>query len=147
MTRTRAPQGLGTHAAHPPTGPCRRRTRAPLWTLGVTLFLPGCDILDPDLVCTEEMRYGVNVTVVDAGSGSPITEGLGGTLTEGSFSEVMAVWDNRLMGAGERAGTYTVQVQATGYADWTRQGVVVLAGECHVEPAALTAELTLTPAT
>lgn len=41
----------------------------------------------------------------------------------------------------ERAGTYDVTVQKTGYQTWTKTGVHVTADECHVQTVALVARL------
>ncbi len=86
--------------------------------------------------------FGVTITVTDATTGQPIREGISGRLQEGSYSEDMEHFDNRLLGAGERAGTYTATVNGTGYEQWTESGIVVTADECHVRPVALEARLT-----
>jgi len=57
---------------------------------------------------------------------------------QGNPSQATAWWDE----ARVPPGTYSVFVHKAGYADWTRNGVVIKAGECHVtSPAQLTAAL------
>ena len=105
------------------------------------LSLSACDVLDPK-ICTGEYRLGVRVEVVSAADGSAITDGLAGTLVEGSYVEVMEVVENELRGAGERPGTYTLVINATGYETWWRVDLRVPADECHVITQHVTAELT-----
>jgi hypothetical protein len=47
--------------------------------------------------------------------------------------------------AEERAGTYEVSVERTGYRSWHRAGVRVTADECHVRTVSLTARLQRLP--
>lgn len=97
-------------------------------------------VSDP-IVCTAEFVYGVHITAVAASDGSPVTFGLAGELSEGSYSEAMAATGNELVGAGERAGTYAATVDADGFETWTRSDIVVAENECHVIPVSITAEL------
>ena len=95
-------------------------------------------------VCTSELRTTVYVSVVDSVSNTPIASGVTGTITDGAFTA-------QLQGGGgslvyqqeERPGTYTVQVRATGYKDWTQTGVKVPvdASGCHVVTAQLQAKM------
>ena len=114
-----------------------RALRARLLVVFVALLAAGCDAADPSTppVCTAEAVAGVQVTAEDSLTSAPVTAGLEGVLTEAPYEETMLVFDNRLIGAFERAGTYEVTVSATGYQEWTRSGVLVLEGECHVVPA------------
>lgn len=109
------------------------------------LVLAACDVVDPT-VCTDEFVYGVQVTVVDVATAAPVTEGLEGTLTEGAYVEEMQVQGvngNILLGAGERAGTYSLTIRANGYETINESGIVVTENECHVNPVSLQAELTV----
>ena len=106
------------------------------------ICLSACGPLDP-IACTEEFRYGVSVEVVDAMSGAALAEGSTMTLREGDYVETTTEsFDGRTMvGAGERAGTYTVAVARDGYHTWVLTDVEVTEDECHVHPVALRAEL------
>lgn len=91
-------------------------------------------------VCTALYAYGISVTVLDA-NGDSLRSTPTGVLRDGSWRETMEGFGNRLMGAGERKGTYDVAVSAPGYASWDTSGVVVTADECHVHGISLTASL------
>lgn len=99
-----------------------------LLVLGCPLvhFLPGGGI-----VCTEVFVYGVSLTLTDA-AGAPIT-GANVTLTDGSFSETMEeIGSGMYVGAGERAGTYDMLIEAEGFTGQTISGITVDEDECHV---------------
>jgi hypothetical protein len=50
------------------------------------------------------------------------------------------------VGADERAGTYRLEVTATDYQDWARDGIVVpQASECHVQTVDVTVRLKPVP--
>jgi hypothetical protein len=95
----------------------------------------GCPIYDDGgVICTEIFVYGLNVTVTDAATGGVI-EGATLTLTEGDFTEtMMEVNPGDYVGAGERAGTYILTVEAEGYATQTVEDITIDADECHVIP-------------
>ncbi len=96
--------------------------------------------------CTTLFAYGVNVTLTDAVSGDPI-DGATLTLTEGTYTEVMQAFPTgpgEYVGAGERAGTYTLVATAPGYQSQTIENIVVTADECHVRGVHL--NVTLQPA-
>ena len=105
-------------------------------------FFPGC---------TEEYRYGLNVTVVDSLTGaSPSSAML--IARDGAFVDSVGPQTTFITGpqgqpvllvsaAGERPGTYDVTVRSPGYLAWTRAGVQITGDECHVDPIALTARL------
>ena len=97
-------------------------------------------------VCTADFRFGINVTVVDsvtntapasatliARSGAYV-DSVGPVQAQPSFGIVLPT-------AGERAGTYDLTVRSTGYRDWTKTGVTVTKGVCHVDQQAFTARL------
>ena len=84
-------------------------------------------------VCTDLYAYGVSVTVTDAGTGQPVTNATL-TLTDGAYTEVMQyIPTGDYVGAGERAGTYTLTAGAPGYQSQTIENIVVTADECHVQ--------------
>jgi len=117
----------------------RWRLGAKLLTLAPIVILPSCDIVGK--VCTTEFVYGISVTVLDSISGAGVFEGLHGYLLQPSYSEEMEVHGNDLVGAGERAGIYSVVVDASGYEPWVRTAVNVRQGDCHVVPVRLEALL------
>lgn len=76
--------------------------------------------------CTDLLTYGVYVTVRDAQTGDTLTAAVTGTITDGRYSEAMEVERDRiLVGAGNRAGTYDVEIRAEGYRTWTLDDVKV----------------------
>jgi hypothetical protein len=85
--------------------------------------------------------FGVVITALDASSGQPVTSGLSGVLSDGSYHEDMEVLANQLVGAGERAGRYSVSVTASRYRAWVQHEIRVEANECHVQPVRLEAKL------
>lgn len=112
-----------------------------LLALLLAVAVGGCDGVT-GMVCTTEFVFGLRVEAVDAGTGGEVSEGLVGVaIRDGVVSEMEAV-GNTLRGAGEEAGVFRVEVVAAGYEPWTRTGVEVLEGPCHVETVRLTAELT-----
>lgn len=122
-----------------------------LAVVAAALLVMGCRAQDNDnendngngdTACTEIFVSGVNVSVTDQ-DGQPVT-GAVLTLTEGDFSETMEdLGDGEYAGAGERAGTYTLTVDADGFETATVENIVVGADECHVIPEAR--DVTLSP--
>lgn len=124
-----------------PNGPGPVLTRRATLIL-VTLFVSGaCDSLSP-MGCTTEFVYGVSAEVFHSGTGLPVTdESLAGTLHEGDYSEIMGRSGNRLGGAGEREGTYSMRVTADGFEPWSRTDIRVEADACHVIPVGIEVRL------
>jgi hypothetical protein len=93
--------------------------------------------------CTTELRYGVNVTVRNARTGVNIDNAVV-TIVEGSYREPLTdpARSGVYVGAGERAGTYTLTVTATGFQPAAPRTLTVSAGECHVSPVSVTVDLT-----
>ena len=76
------------------------------------LPLAGCLPQFDGTACTDLFAYGVNATVTNATTGAPITDATL-TLTEGTYTEVMQlIPTGDYVGAGERAGTYTLTATA-----------------------------------
>ena len=107
----------------------------------VTLLTSGCFLTDSRF-CTGEFVYGVSVEAMDSTTSEPVTEGLTGTLVDAGHTEVMEVIGNRLVGAGERPGNYSITVSALGYEAWNRSGIEVHSGDCHVTTVHMQARLT-----
>jgi len=99
------------------------------------LSIGDCITIIPDpIVCTDQFVYGITVTVLSEDGGDPITDAVL-TLRDGSHTEVMEeVNDGQYVGAGERAGSYTLTIEKTGYEDRAIGDLVVTEDECHVIP-------------
>lgn len=101
-----------------------------------------------DVACTDNIVYGLSVTVRDSITGIPagrhaVVVAQDGAYTAtllfaGAFSPTDSM---TFVGAAERAGTYHITVTKAGYTSWTRSGVPVLAAVCHVHPASVEARL------
>ena len=111
-----------------------------LLLLGV---LAGCDGSTDPIMCTRELRFGIQMEVINAESRNPSAAGATMTLNEDTYFEsIVGIEDNSmLVGAPERAGTYIVTVARSGYHTWVQTDVVVTADECHVQTVSLIAEL------
>lgn len=93
----------------------------------------GCGVIIGPPVCTTEFVYGLNVTLTNA-DGQPVS-GATVTLSEGAYVETMEeLSDGTYVGAGERAGTYTLTVEAGAFEPVTIEGIFVDTNECHVIP-------------
>lgn len=124
--------------------------RSPLLPAVLALAALGaeCPTSNPELVCTAEFRYGLNVTVVDSLTGAPVPRPILIVASEGAYSDTskyalqpgdiqLASWPL----LGERPGVFTVLVRAAGYQDWVQSDVRIGRDACHVIPVALTARL------
>ena len=93
------------------------------------IHVTGCGLVPQP--CTLEFIYGVIIIVTDE-RGDAI-QGATATLTEGTYSETMEARPTGFyVGAGERAGMYSLTVEADGYETATIDEIVVEADECHV---------------
>ena len=107
--------------------------------LALALAAAGCDegSLSP-IVCTEQFVYGLQIEVREADAGAPAAQGAVATVTDGDYVEVVAGPvsgrpDALFIGAaGERAGTYDIEVARDGFEIWDTTGVVVDEDICHV---------------
>ena len=109
------------------------------------LLLHGCDLF-PVGVCTDQLVYGIEVTVRDSMTGALLSVDPTGVLTDGSYRETMEpVGTSHLWGAPERPGTYDIEITAQRYRTWNRQGVEVEmeSNGCHVETVELEARMAL----
>lgn len=120
------------------------------------IYLPapcGC-ALQPfqRMECTRERRPGIEVRVLDARTDRPPPRGAALVARDGAFADSASlpnplrerdggVGEVVLSAAGERAGTYTLEVRSPGYRPWRAGGVVVHEGVCHVETVELTVYL------
>lgn len=115
--------------------------RPSLFSVGAALLAAAGCSQQQSPVCTALYAYGLSVTALAASTGDSLPVTPSGSVRDGSYSDTMTVLGNRLMGAGERAGTYDITVTAPGYAPWDTTGIVVTADECHVRGVHLTAAL------
>lgn len=88
-----------------------------------------------EVMCTEEARAGLMVTVKDAMNGTFLTEGVTVTAVDGNYTEELtnvSEFTQEFIGAYERAGNYTITVTKQGYV--TQVTLVIEVGEdiCHV---------------
>ena len=114
----------------------------PLTALLSVAALVGCVLEAP---CTDLFAYGVNVTLTNAVTGEPVSNATL-TLAEGSYTEVMqSIPTGDYVGAGERAGTYTLTATAPGFQPQTISDIVVTADRCHVQGVHLDVALQPTP--
>lgn len=116
------------------------------WVMVASLVLIlGCpsNVLPPSggIACTALFAYGINLTIRDT-AGNPVT-GATVTLTDGQYSEtMMELGPGEYVGAGERAGTYSMLIEADGFVSKTVAGIEIDEDECHVIPVALVVGLT-----
>lgn len=111
-------------------------------SLSLALFsLPSCATLIDPIACTALYAYGVSATVTDQETGSPIDDATL-TLIDGAYQEDMQSYQNgEFVGAGERAGTYTLTASAPGYQSQTIENIDVTADVCHVHGVHIEIEL------
>ena len=101
-------------------------------------FAVGCDAYD----CTLSIEPGIRVEVRDSTSNAPAANGASVVATDGAFTDSIAVSGEMIVGVvHERAGHYTVRVHKQGYRTWSRSGVDVEDGQCHVRTVDLLARL------
>jgi hypothetical protein len=106
------------------------------------LLLAAChDPFSPG-ACTTEAVAGISVVLRDQSGESLTADDADGRAVDegGEVAELQSFFD-QLIGAWERAGTYTVTVDKLGFETWVRDDVEVQAGECHVFPVRLEAVL------
>jgi hypothetical protein len=120
----------------------RMGMRFTLVLLGLSFAaLSACGLVDGGQACTLELRFGVNVTV-KAPDGTPICDAKV-TLIDGEYMETVEVFAGQCSyaGAGERAGTYKIEVERAGFQKAVLENVEVTEDECHVNP--VSKEITL----
>ena len=119
--------------------------RKMMMVVSVVVAAYGCGTLLPGTACTALYAYGVSVTLTNASTGAPISNATL-TLTEGTYVETMQlIASGDYVGAGERAGTYTLTAAAPGFDPRTMADLVVLADVCHVQGVHIDVALTPVP--
>ena len=94
--------------------------------------------------CSLDARAGITVDVRDSVSNAPITGESRIIARDGTFAdtaEFTEIFPGPHALVRERPGSYTVTVEREGYQLWSRTGVRVTRGECHVRTVELTARL------
>ena len=86
--------------------------------------------------CTEIFVYGLKVTIKDAVTNAIVTQGISITAKEGSYEEQLMTIENSdyFIGAGEREGTYVIEITSNGYQTFTSNSIDVVMTDdgCHV---------------
>ncbi|MBE9575831.1 hypothetical protein [Flavobacterium proteolyticum] len=101
------------------------------------LLATQCNEDDNGIVCTEEARAGLNITIKDSETNAYLSEGVSVVATDGSYSETLQSFDSTepiFSGAYEREGNYTITVSKTGYVTYTSEVISVTSDVCHVIP-------------
>lgn len=95
------------------------------------------------LTCTPEWVYGLHVEVRDAATNHAAADGALIIARDGSYVDTLDVQSDALLalGAGERAGTYSLTIAKSGYQPWQSEGIQVTRDECHVTPVVIRADL------
>ncbi len=102
---------------------------------GLTAAVAACDLVGPH-ACTLEARAGIVLAVRDSVTAAPVPGPLLAIARDGQYADTsrFVFPDSGLVPlAYERAGHYDVTVSATGYRLWSRAGVEVEDGGCHVK--------------
>jgi hypothetical protein len=101
-------------------------------------------------ICTLSIEPAVEVEVRDQTTDQFLSTAPRGVVREGAYQDSLTVSGftsdvpprvRTLIAAGERAGTYTVHLEADGYQPWDTARVRVGEGDCHVHTARFTAAL------
>lgn len=96
--------------------------------------------------CTAAFVLGLSVTITDSLTGAVPSVASRWHVRDvaGTFAD-SGSGIGGLMSAGERAGTYRIDISTPGYRDWTADRVVVTRDQCHVMGVGLTARLQRAP--
>lgn len=112
----------------------------------VALALLGCELFEED--CSLIIANNMQITLRDSVTNDPIVaDSIVVITTDGAYADTIRLSMPVLVSIpqvrvrGERAGTYRVQVTATGYAPWVREGVRVVDEGCHIRTVDLTARM------
>ncbi len=119
---------------------------------GLSLLLIGCgnDSGEDDLACTLSLEPGIVIEVRDALTEEPLAENAIVIITNDNYSETLMVYEQEgsdlssafsVAGAFERPGIYDINLTLSGYVSWSRSGVEVTSGICHVGTVRFTARL------
>jgi len=116
-----------------------------LLMLSPLLIATSCDNDDNNQIfCTDQFVYGLNVIILDATTGNPIFQDVEVKAVDGTYQETLELvpgLEYTFVGAGERAGIYTVTITKSGYQTYISSPIVVNRDVCHVIPQSLTVNL------
>ena len=122
--------------------------------LCLSLLLAGCgsDSRDDGIACTASLEPGIIVEIRDALTDAPLAENAIVVITNDNYSETLTVYELdgselssafSVAGAFERPGVYDIDLSLSGYVGWSRLGVEVTSGICHVGTVRFTVRLEL----
>ena len=102
-------------------------------TLIVWLFT-ACNSDNGPFNCTDELVYGLSVTLRDATNNDIITENVTVIARDGDYEEELMIFpeDDTFFGAGERPGTYIIEVMSPNYQPYSSSPIIVNSDQCHV---------------
>src|SRR5687768_6316229 len=110
------------------------------------LALAGCNAITAP--CEDIERDGILLTIVDSATLGPVlADSIMVKTTDGSYTDSLRFTNLRpdpvtWVGlAPERRGVYDIQIVATGYRVWERDGIRVTSGRCHVNTVRVTASM------
>jgi len=118
------------------SGSARIFARLPLGTRELT------NSVSVTYACSAAFVLGLSVTITDS-----LTGAVSSVASRWHVRDVLGTFADSgsgiggLVSAGERAGTYHIDISTPGYRDWMADGVVVTRDQCHVKSVALTARL------
>lgn len=92
------------------------------------------DKTEDPILCTEEARPGLEITVKDTMDATFLVDGITVVATDNEYKETLenVSGTNIFVGAYERTGTYVVTVSKTGYVTITSDPIIVTEDICHV---------------
>lgn len=101
------------------------------------LFFWACnddDKTQDPVLCTEEARPGIEVTVKDTKDNMFLVQDVTVMVVDNQYKETLEniLGTNIFIGAYERTGTYTVVVNKDNYIQTTSDPVIVTKDACHV---------------
>jgi len=115
------------------------------------IILTGCGgSTQEGVVCTASLEPGIVVVIRDSVTDAPLAENAVVVIAEDDYRETLVVNGYEgpdsssafsVAGAFERAGTYDISLTLDGYNSWSRAGVEVTSGICHVGTVTFTARL------
>ena len=113
--------------------------------LGLLLLVSclGDDDGKGEIICTDELVFGLRITVVDDTTSALLLE-VNIQAADGDYTETLEEsldMPGVYFGAAERVGTYVLTLSREGYQSVTETDVIVAEDECHVIPETLTVRM------
>lgn len=120
--------------------------------LVATCYLSAGKTASAQIACTGVLVPAIVVRVSDSKTGAPLADSARAVVRENHYADTLGAFEytkeglpRSLQGAGERVGTYEVEVTRPGYSVWRAHGVKVTRDTCHVHSAYLDAQLERLP--